>query len=212
MPVENSVKKAELLAASHSEVVRASCPRPGMAKVAMTPRSWTQSLSGQTPSARNGLQVSGHGRPRPSTMTGCRFICDFLFFRVCEGSRLISPPPARSEPRDALSNLARLPSKGRQPHNLPALRRGLVSANSRARPIDGLINVRERRPFFHDAAHEFVDQVGVRSTVATALDEREMGMVAVVNTPGGKPLDGSGQKVGIIRNLDAAWPLSLVND
>jgi hypothetical protein len=61
--------------------------------------------------------------------------------------------------------------ENRQLHDFAAAQGGLVGANSRAGPIHRLQNIGERGPILHDAGDKFIDQVGVRSAMAAALNE-----------------------------------------
>ncbi len=67
-----------------------------------------------------------------------------------------------------------------------------MRADARAGPVQRLIDIRERGPPSTMLRDEFVHQVGVRTAVAAALDEGEMGMLVVVHASGGEALNFSG--------------------
>src|SRR5271165_6835141 len=117
-------------------------------------------------------------------------------FRPCFCSLRRTTTPDRASARREVGDL----------YDLPTLERRLMGADPDGGPVRRLFYVRKWVAIFKESGHELVDEMWMRTTVTAALDEREMIFVGDALRELANRL---GQKVSVVRNLDAFCYLRL---
>ena len=84
-----------------------------------------------------------------------------------------------------------------------------MSENAGASPIGGLDRIGEGVALLHQGLDELVGEVGVRTTVPSALREGTVLLAFAVDTLGREATNGLGQQVGEVRHLDVFGNLGL---
>ena len=104
-----------------------------------------------------------------------------------------------------------LERKLRQLDDGATLERGLMGAQSDARPVGRLLRVRERVAILRQRHHEFMHQVRMASPVARPLGETQVRLLRQIIDPfRGESADRLRQPFRVVGRLDLLWNLDLV--